>query len=592
MRTRIFLKFVLSFFAVILAATLLLDFLVTKQFEESHTRELSLELREKALLLADELSETPSTNLETLVSRAALHGNVRVTVIAPDGTVLGDSEAKPAEMENHAARPEVAAALHGSIGSNTRTSQTVHSRFLYVAVPVTSGIWKGGALRMAYPLDQLESNLAEMRRQIMVGSGLAVLGAMVLAAALAAFTSRRLNRVVGFANAVAEGRLTARIAVGGKDEIATVAEALNKTADKLEEGFSRLRESSQQLEAVLEAMEEGVVAVDAGRRVLCTNQALRQMLGSEITPGQTLDEAVHNFEIVEVMERALASRTVIAADLHSGTPIRWLKMSCSPMLASGNGLHGAVAVLHDVTDLERVEKIRKDFVANVSHELRTPLTSIQGYAETLLESDLLADARSREFVEIIRKHAARMAKLTADLLTLSRIELGRHEFRFAPIPAADMVNNAIQSVQQVAHARNVALTAEGISDQSWVTADSDAVHQVLLNLLDNALKYTSPGGQVKVSAKPVRGGLEFCVSDTGVGIAAEHLPRLFERFYRVDKARSRELGGTGLGLSIVKHIVRAHGGDVRVDSEPGHGSSFFFVLPAAAVDVPEAVEVA
>jgi len=592
LRTRIFLKFVLSFFAVILAATLLLDFLVGRQFEDSHTRELSQQLREKALLLADDLSQTPSRTLETLVSRAALHGNVRVTVIAPDGTVLADSEAKPSEMENHAGRPEVLAALRGGIGSDTRVSQTVHSRFVYVAVPITEGAWMGGALRMAYPLDQLERNLAGMRRQIMMGSGLAVLAAMALAAALAAFTSRRLNRVVVFANAVAEGRFTARIAVGGKDEIETVAQALNKTADKLEEGFSRLRESSRQLEAVLEAMEEGVIAMDADRRVLCTNKALRQMLGTEITPGQTLEDAIHNFEFVDVMDRAMRNSAVVTADLHSGSPIRWLKMSCSPMPAPDGRLHGAVAVVHDVTDLERVEKIRKDFVANVSHELRTPLTSIQGYAETLLENDLVRDARSREFVEIIRKHAVRMAKLTADLLTLSRIELGRHEFRFAPIPASDVVHNAIQSVQQVAEARNVALTAEGISDQSWVTADSDAVQQVLVNLLDNALKYTSPGGEVKVSARQVKGWMEFRVSDTGVGIAAEHLPRLFERFYRVDKARSRELGGTGLGLSIVKHIVRAHGGDVRVESEPGRGSSFFFLLPTASVAVPVAVEVA
>jgi two-component system phosphate regulon sensor histidine kinase PhoR len=580
-RRRIFLKFVFSFLAVILLATLLLDFLAGRQFERTHIRHLKMALREKALLIGDELAKTPPTDVGALAARAALHGNARVTIIAPDGTVLADSEAKPSEMENHATRPEFAAALRGSFGSAMRTSSTVHVRFLYVAVPLPAGPWRGGALRLAYPLSEVDRSLAAMRRQILFGSGLAVLAAMALAAALAGLTSRRLNRVVRFANAVAEGRLGARIPAGGSDEIATVIEALNKTADKLEEGFARLRASTQQMEAVLEAMEEGVIAADAGGRVLCANRAVCRMLRAPIAPGMTLEQAAGSPELLAAMRRALASGEAAAADLHVGSPPRWLKLSCSPMLAAGSRAAGAVAVLHDVTDLEHVEKMRKDFVANVSHELRTPLTSIQGYAETLLESDLLADPRSREFVEIIRRHALRMAKLTADLLTLSRIELGRHEFRFEPIAAGDVVQAAIQSFEQVAQARSIALTAEAISGGSWVTADSDAIHQVLINLLDNALKYTSSGGSVTVSARPGNGVIEFCVADTGAGIGAEHLPRLFERFYRVDKARSRELGGTGLGLSIVKHIVLAHGGDVRVESEPGRGSSFFFTLPEA-----------
>jgi two-component system phosphate regulon sensor histidine kinase PhoR len=242
---------------------------------------------------------------------------------------------------------------------------------------------------------------------------------------------------------------------------------------------------------------------------------------------------------------------------------------------------GAVAVLHDVTDLERLEQVRKDFVANVSHELRTPLTSIQGYAETLAENALISDPRGREFVEIIRKHAERMAKLTADLLTLSRIELGRHEFHFEPLRAADLVHSAVQGIEQVAGAREISLEAEAIAPELRVTADGDAIHQVLWNLLDNALKY-APGGRVTVGARAAGDMVEFSVADTGIGIAQEHLPRLFERFYRVDKARSRELGGTGLGLSIVKHIVRAHGGDVRVLSEPARGSTFYFTVPRAA----------
>jgi two-component system phosphate regulon sensor histidine kinase PhoR len=586
-KTRIFLKILSCFLAVILVATVLVDFLAGRQFEQHYISSLRQGLEEKAYLLAGLLAERSPAQF---AGQAARQVNARVTIIARDGSVLADSEARASEMENHATRPEFRDALQGKVGSSTRFSNTVHTNFLYVAIPLTQGAWRGGALRLAYPLAELDRRLAGMRWRTAVGSGFAVLVAMLLAALIAASISRRLNRVVEFAGAVAKGSLTARIPVDGCDEISMVMEALNKTADKLEESFSRLAESSQQLEAVLEAMEEGVIAIDARRRVLCANRALCRLLGSEIRPGVPLQEAIQNPEVIGAMERALASRVVTVADLRYGEPVRSLKMSCSPMHTSARQSSGAVAVLHDVTDLERLENIRKDFVANVSHELRTPLTSIQGYAETLLESGLLFDARSRDFVDIIRKHAVRMAKLTADLLTLSRIELGRHEFRFTEMRPADAIVWALKSFQQVAQARNVELAAEEIPEQAWVMADSDAIHQVLLNLLDNALKYTPPGGKVTVSARPAKGMMEICVSDTGIGIAAEHLPRLFERFYRVDKARSRELGGTGLGLSIVKHIARAHGGDVRVVSEPGRGSSFFFTLPLAPV--PAAAEVA
>jgi two-component system phosphate regulon sensor histidine kinase PhoR len=576
---RIFLKFVLAFFAVIVLATLLVDFLISRQHERNHTAALRLSLEERARLLADWLAETPAAERPALTRRAALRAGARVTWIAPDGRVLADSEADPAAMENHAQRLEVQQALQGRVGSDTRLSRTVGTSFLYLAIPFPGG----GALRLAYPLAELERSLGEIRQRTYLASGLAVLAAMVLAAVLAASISRRLSGVVDFAKALAEGRFPERLPAGS-DEVSLVMEALNRTADQLRESFTRLAESNQRLEAVLEAMEEGVVAVNSQRRVLCANRAVRQLLGAHVALGSVLDQAIPEPEALEALDHALQTGLLTAADLRRG--YRWLKVSCSPMLGAGGRPSGAVAVLHDVTELERLENIRRDFVANVSHELRTPLTSIQGYAETLLDNDLVSEARPREFVEIIRKHAERMAKLTADLLTLSRIELGRHEFRFAPVRAADLVHSALQGVQQVSQARQVDLLADPVPGRLLVTADSDAIHQVLLNLLDNALKYTPAGGWVRLSARSQRDSIEFCVSDSGIGIEPQHLPRLFERFYRVDKARSRELGGTGLGLSIVKHIVRAHGGEVRVESEPGNGSSFFFTVPAAAVAEP------
>jgi two-component system phosphate regulon sensor histidine kinase PhoR len=569
MRGRILLKFLASFLGVILVAILVMDFVAGRQFAMSSTEALRTGLQEKAGVLAAWIERAPPSDRQQWASQAAISAHARVTWIAPSGAVLADSEVRPEAMENHAGRPEFAAALSGGVGSSARFSHTVGSNFLYVAVPLP----QGGALRVAYPLAELERSQAAMRRRILLGSGVAVLAAVLLAAVLAARLSSRLKRVVGFARAVAQGRLDTRLPVAGQDEVSEVMIALNLTADRLQESFARLAESSRQLEAVLEAMEEGVIAVDAGRRVSFANRAFLRLLGTDFEHAQAWPE------MVEALDRALQTHAPITADLRHGSPPRWLKLSCSPMPG------GAVAVLHDVTELERLEQVRKDFVANVSHELRTPLTSIQGYAETLLESDLVADQHGREFVEIIRKHAERMAKLTADLLALSRIELGRHEFHFEPLRVADLIQSAVQSLEQVARAREITLTAEPPSEDLRVTADGDAIHQVLWNLLDNALKY-APHGRVTVSAAGVRESVNFCIADTGIGISPEHLPRLFERFYRVDKARSRELGGTGLGLSIVKHIVRAHGGDVRVESEPGSGSRFYFSLPRAAGSAP------
>ncbi len=569
MRQRIFLKFVLTFLAVILVATLLVDFLASRQVERSSTEALRTGGEEKARLLAAWLKASPPADAQQWARLAAEQARVRVTWIAPDGRVLADSEGRPEAMENHAGRPEFAAALAGRVGASTRFSQTVKTNFLYVAVPLSDG----GALRVAYPVAALERSLAAVRGRILLGSAMAILAAIVLAVVMAARLARRLNRLVEFANTVAEGKLETRLPTDGDDEVSQVMLALNRTADRLQESFSQLGESSRRLEAVLESMEEGVIAVNANGRVSFANRALRRLLGVELATGDVAD--VGSVEVIEALERAVRTRASVAADLRRGSPPRWLKLSCAPMPG------GAVAVLHDVTELERLEQVRKDFVANVSHELRTPLTSIQGYAETLQESGLIGDPRGREFVEIIRKHAERMAKLTADLLTLSRIELGRHEFHFEPLRAADLVRSAVQGIAQAARSHEIALEAEPIPADLLVTADGDAIHQVLWNLLDNALKY-APGGRVTVGARAAGDMAEFCVADTGIGIAAEHLPRLFERFYRVDKARSRELGGTGLGLSIVKHIVRAHGGDVRVKSEPGRGSQFYFTLPRAA----------
>ncbi|MGH9492142.1 MAG: ATP-binding protein [Terriglobales bacterium] len=508
-----------------------------------------------------------SHSLQEVASEAAREAQTRATIIDSTGKVLADSEADPATMENHATRPEFAAALHGQVGSSVRLSHTVHTNLLYVAVPIP-----GGAVRLAHPLAAIEKTTAQVRSALLQGSALALVVAMLLAGLAALSVSRRLGRIVDFAERVAARDLSARIAEGSLDEIGQVAAALDRTARRLEDAFHEVETRRQQMETLLNSMHEPVIAVSAERTVQWANGAMERLAPGRARAQAPVVEAVRDPDFLAALTAALEKREITTARVRSAVPGRVFDVTAAPM--SG----GAVAVLHDLTEIERVEKTRRDFIANVSHELRTPLTSIQGYAETLHET--LQDGGAREFLEVIRKNAERMARLTEDLLTLARVESGEQKLEFAAPPAHELLEDAARDLRETARNRGLELTVAESCDTP-VHADPDAIHQVLANLIDNATKYAAAGGRIELGARPAAGAVEFYVRDFGPGIASEHLPRLFERFYRVDKARSVEAGGTGLGLAIVKHIVLNHGGIVRAESELGHGSTFAFTLPCA-----------
>ncbi len=404
------------------------------------------------------------------------------------------------------------------------------------------------------------------------GTLLAVLVALVISAIAAQATARRLERIVQFAARIAAGDLAARIEETSGDEIGQVASSLDKTASHLEESFAALQHSQRQLETLLNSMQDAVIAVSADDRVQWANQTMDKLVPQRTRKNAPLVETVRDPDFLTAVRGASEARKVFTARAASIVPGRTFDVTAAPMPGGG-----AVAVLRDLTETERVEKTRRDFIANVSHELRTPLTSIQGYTETLLDGASGND-HSREFLEIIRKSALRMSRLTEDLLTLARVESGEQRFDIQPSTPAELLQEAVQSFREIARTQNVELIVE---DQAGarVGADPEAIHQVFSNLVDNALKYAHPGGKIILGARPVAEGVEFYVQDFGPGIPSEHLARLFERFYRVDKARSRESGGTGLGLAIAKHIVLAHGGSIRAQSELNHGSTFLFTLP-------------
>ncbi len=583
MKNRIFFKLLAVFLIVIAATAAILDVMLGSAWEASLRTEIERNLTQKTKLFARRVETDRAHTLTEIAAQAGLDAGARATIIDASGKVLADSESNPATMENHASRKEFATALSGQTGSNERRSTTLGIPFLYVAAPVS-----GGAVRLAYPLSDVEAVQAQVRRRLLWGSTIAFFIASLIAASVSVWTSRRLERIVDVAVRIEQGDLHARVQDKPLDEIGRVAAAIDKTAGQVERSFAAVRSSQYQLETLLNSMQDAVIAVSSDGLVQWANQPMDRLVPQHTRLNAPVVETIRDPDFLAAVKAATVTKQVKTTRATSIVPGRAFDVTAAP-LPDG----GAVAVLRDLTETERVEKTRRDFIANVSHELRTPLTSIQGYSETLLDLSSDNSASHREFLEIIRKNAARMSRLTEDLLTLARVESGETRFDTEPVPPVELLHDAEESFREIARSQGVALQimelqkvdAPGgngsLESLPPVRADREAIHQVFSNLIDNAMKYGRSGSRIVLGARPAPRGIEFYVQDFGSGIASEHLPRLFERFYRVDKARSRESGGTGLGLAIAKHIMLAHGGSIRAESELNHGSTFLFTLPTA-----------
>ena len=582
MKNRIFFKLLSVFLIVIAATAATLDVMLGGAWEASLRTEIERNLTQKTQLFAHRVETDRAHSLPEIAAQEGLAAGARATIIDASGKVLADSESDPANMENHATRKEFAAALTGQIGKNERRSATVGIPFLYVAVPVS-----GGAVRLAYPLSDVEAVQAQVNRRLIWGSTIALFLALLIAASASIWTARRLDHIVDVAVRIEQGDLRARVQDGPLDEIGRVAAAIDKTAGQVERSFAAVRSSQRQLETLLNSMQDAVIAVSSDGLVQWANQPMDRLVPQHTRLNAPVVETIRDPDFLAAVKAATTTKQVKTTRATSIVPGRAFDVTAAP-LPDG----GAVAVLRDLTETERVEKTRRDFIANVSHELRTPLTSIQGYSETLLDLSSENSGPNREFLEIIRKNAARMSRLTEDLLTLARVESGETRFDTEPVPPIELLHDAEESFREIARGHEVDLQiveiAAGnapVESLPSVRADREAIHQVFSNLIDNAMKYGRAGGRILLGARPakrgVEFGVEFYVQDFGAGIPSEHLPRLFERFYRVDKARSRESGGTGLGLAIAKHIMLAHGGSIRAESELNHGSTFLFTLPTA-----------
>jgi len=547
-------------------------------FAENLRRELTQDLARSLLVQARLGALGPAADLRALSAACGC----RVSLVGPDGGLQADSELDAAGLEraeNHRGRPEIAAALLGREQGAIRRSATVGVDFLYAAAPAKGG----GALRLSLPLTQVERRVG-LARAYVLWATLGVFGAaLILAWMLARAAGRPLEEMAAVALRLAAGEYGARVRgpLGG-DERALLGETLNALAARVEETVGELSRDKSRLSAVLDQMAEGVVAVDADGKVLLVNPALSRLLGIDAAQarGRGHLETLRHHGLAELVGEVLRGGAPAARELRLFSPGELVFDAHAAPLRQDGRLAGALVVLHDITRLRHLEQVRRDFVANVSHELRTPLASIKGYAETLRDGALEDKANRLEFVKTIEEQAVHLAKLVDDLLDLSSIESGQRPPRLARIELRSLAVDVARRFAPIAAERGVALSVRSAGPAS-ATADAEQVRQVLANLVDNAIKYTEKGGKIDVSLEPRDGETVVSVSDTGVGIPESDLSRVFERFYRVDKSRSREAGGTGLGLAIVKHLVEAQGGRVWVESRQPGGSTFSFSLRAA-----------
>jgi two-component system phosphate regulon sensor histidine kinase PhoR len=582
-RSPIFRKLLASAFLLIAVTLVVLDFYLTRYTSRREVQSVEQRLEAEARILEMEVAEVPVPRLENWAHQASQRTGARVTIVDPQGLVLADSHHDPETMENHAHRPEIQAAERSGVGRSIRHSATLNRDLCYLALRLNYHGEPGYILRLALPLEDVDSSIAAVRRRILWASLAAALVALAIAYFFSQSFTERIARLRAFAEGLVRERFSQVPLPAADDELGALGRSLNSTASQLRDLVDRLSVESAQREAILASMVEGVLAVDSSLRITFANESFARAVGAPIPiPAKLpLVELVRAPELREILARVLAGGESVKQRLQlPGAVDRVFEVQAAP-LTSG-AARGAIAILHDITDLERLERVRKDFVANVSHELRTPLTAIRGYAETLLEGALEDDENNRRFLEIIKAHAIRLNNIASDLLTLSELESGKVSPAPEPISVRAALESALHTVEAEARVRGVTVTCGRVDDaQAQVLGDRLQIEQALVNLLDNAVKFNRPSGEVLVEiTRPADGKVRISIADTGIGIPYDDLPRIFERFYRVDKARSREVGGTGLGLSIVKHIVERLNGTVSVESQLGKGSTFTLLIPA------------
>ncbi|MEK3910338.1 two-component system histidine kinase PnpS [Paenibacillus sp. FSL H7-0331] len=590
-------RLTLIFIVLIGSSVLIAGLFMAQVLRESHIEALKTNMqRELRIILVTMDWNKGGTEAEQLayygeqVNRLRQSADARVTYIRSDGKVLGDSDHNPEDMDNHLQRKEIIEAEQtGVAGSDIRYSTTIQRNMLYVVVPVKNGTLTKGYVRLSMSLEEVEASILRVWYVLLFG-----LLAVFIIAALISFRvawgiTRPIEMITKVARQITNMDYKARVNVKKKDEIGQLGQALNRMADSLQLQMDRIQEDESRLKSVLDNMISGVMMIDRDSKIVLLNRSAEDILGFSVQEllGKKFDEAKQQFEFTQLIQECIDLREHIRDEMIFYYPSeRILEINLSPISLNENEWAGVLIVLHDITAVRRLERMRSEFVANVSHELKTPIAAVKGFAETLLAGALNDKETAKSFLQIIFDESERLNRLIGDILELSKIESKRIPLQFSPVSVNTFVSNCVHVMTSEAKKKSIELEMQ-VEEDLYIEADEDRLRQILINLLSNGINYTPEGGKVKIKVESIFHGAEgmdnerirMTITDTGIGIPKKDLPRIFERFYRVDKARSRSSGGTGLGLSIVKHLVELHKGSIRVESEVGMGTKFFIELP-------------
>ncbi len=549
------------------------------------TQSLSTEAHFIGHLLSSEMLMPQNQNkLLDLVDELSKDSSSRLTIILPNGTVIADSDVAREKihlMDNHSSRSEVRAAMEGRQGTRAHYSQTLKKKMFYLAVPYFKEGRVTAIIRIAIPINDVEKNFSTIGQPLLISTLTGIVLSILFSFLLSRSVSKRIRVLTSAAYRYMQGNLETKIPLGSQDELEALARAMNQMAATIQLRFSDLEKERSKFAAVLSHMTEAVIAVNRKHEIVIFNLSAERIFGisRDRALGRPLIEVIRNQKLDEMMVTAVKEHGLVAED------IEWIQNETKILRVHAIGIAhvedeiAGILVITEITEIRRLENMRKEFVANVSHELKTPLTSILGFVETLLAGALKEPQHAEKFLRNIEEDALRLKSLINDLLDLSRIESHQSPLNIEELNLSEEIEKAIHSFRDRFKSKGIHL--ENLLERSEMKVRADALHlhQILVNLIDNAIKFNQPEGNIQISAESSDQGVKIWVKDSGIGIPAQDVPRIFERFFRVDKARSREMGGTGLGLAIVKHIVEAHGGSVFCESELGIGSKFVFTLP-------------
>jgi len=568
----------LRFFVIIVLTAGLIVYFASKEIKNNYIQNLQNTLENYAQLIEKFIGplvvEQDYTQIKSTVRQLGQELGVRCTIIKSDGTVLGDSEEDPHLMEDHSKRPEILGALQIGFGESVRYSETLQKEMLYVAVPIVYNNTVIGVVRTSSFIENIRRSIRAITKDIL---GITIV-ITFLALAFSIYTTQAntkpIRDIANAAHRIKDGDFKTRLSIRRSDELGMLADSLNEMARELEKYFLSLNQEQEELKTILSSMVEALVVLNPDGTIITTNKNFSKIVGKdqEQLIGKRYWEYLRQDAFERLIKKVVEHNSVVTKEIEIGNKI---------YLTSGSIILGIpekriIVVMHDITELKRLEEMKSDFVANVAHELKTPLTAIKGFAETLEEE---VDSVHKRFIKIIRTNTDRLINIVSDLLVLSSLEKKRDNISMQKFDLEKLIENSLLIEQKKFDEKNIDITFDFDNSITGFLADPFLIEQLMINLLDNAVTYTDKNGKITINISRKESNIIIEITDNGSGIPAENLPRIFERFYVVDKSRSRQLGGTGLGLSIVKHIVLAHNGDIRVESKPGHGTKFIVTIP-------------